>query len=1094
MANTNQLNSELLSGLTEEERSLVLKTLADLSKGNNKGYEELIYEDYDEIPVDVETFLYDKNYLGNGLINAEGKFTVFPYWVETLKKIFPNNIDTAYNTLVLTGGIGLGKSFMAVLCIAYLLHRMLCLKDPYLHYGLQPIDKITFSFINVTIDAAKGVGWDKIQQLFQSSPWFMSHGTVSGRSEIIWTPDKRIELVVGSSNNVIIGRALYANFTDEVNFGSMTSDVEKIKAKQKHLISQVDARMQSRFMKGTYLPTLNIIASSKSSDQSFLDTYIEMKKKNESKTTLIIDEPQWVIRTDKDSKEKFYVAVGNKFLASEILPLNASETLADEYRAKGYQLLKVPIGYYETFNDNVELALTDIAGISTTSALKYISGVRLNEIKTNNYKNLFNRDIIEVGTGDDLQYSNFFDLSKVSAKDKGKPLYIHLDMSKTGDKTGIAGVWIDGKKPSSDGEASKEVYYKAAFSVSIKAPKGYEISFEKNRNFVRWLKKQGFNIKSVSCDTYQSAQIQQQLRSDGFEVKTLSVDRLENVPGTNQKVCLPYAYFKTTIYEKRLMLYDKCDLLTDEIIGLEKEPDGHIEHPMGGTQGCFTGDTKISLVDGRELSLVELVDEFNKGKQNYVYSFNEKTKRIEPKLIEKAWCTLRDASLVEVTLDNGEKLRCTPNHKFMLRDSTYCEAQNLKTGDSLMPLYRKYLTEAQSPLYEYRLYYEPMEDKWHYEHRRFCEEVLSDSKQIVHHKNCNKKDNSPCNLIYCSKGEHQKIHAELCTGAHSPEAEKKRSLSISQWHENAKGTEAYTERSKKLHDANLKQHGKTEADYLERQDKLAQQRLHGQELRKKAEETKQRKAEYIQAIENLYGVVWEDLSASERSGYGVKFQRFNHPESIESMRNAISAKHSLGEYENAKTALARCNQESKKLKELCPEVDPERFFDIFGFEYASLEPKYRAPWITKYRKIVCKEILNHRVVSVEILDYTEDVYDLTVQDNHNFALTAGVFVHNSKDQVDALCGSIYSASLNIDDYSYNYGEDVTSILENNTLGEENIRQQISVAFEQSLQGIFTPNSVKEVSTEDQNNFVDFGNGKAAPYTGSVYSNDGILIW
>lgn len=685
MANTNQLNSELLSELTEEERSLVLKTLSDLSKGNSKGYKELIYEDYDEIPVDVETFLYDKNYLGNGLINAEGKFTVFPYWVKTLKKIFPNNIDTAYNTLILTGGIGLGKSFIAVLCIAYLLHRMLCLKDPYLHYGLQPIDKITFSFINVTIDAAKGVGWDKIQQLFQSSPWFMSHGKVSGRSEIIWTPDKRIELVVGSSNNVIIGRALYANFTDEVNFGAMTSDVEKIKAKQKHLISQVDARMQSRFMKGTYLPTLNIIASSKSSDQSFLDTYIEMKKKNESKTTLIIDEPQWVIRTDKDSKEKFYVAVGNKFLASEILPLNASEALADEYRAKGYQLLKVPIGYYETFNDNVELALTDIAGISTTSALKYISGVRLNEIKTDNYTNLFNRDVIEVGTGDDLQYSNFFDLSKVSAKDKGKPLYVHLDMSKTGDKTGIAGVWIDGKKPSSDGEASREAYYKAAFSVSIKAPKGYEISFEKNRNFVRWLKKQGFNIKAVSCDTYQSAQIQQQLRSDGFEVKTLSVDRLESVPGTNQKVCLPYAYFKTAIYEKRLILYNKCDLLTDEIIGLEKEPDGHIEHPMGGTQG-------------------------------------------------------------------------------------------------------------------------------------------------------------------------------------------------------------------------------------------------------------------------------------------------------------------------------------------------------------------------------------------------------------------------SKDQVDALCGSIYSASLNIDDYSYNYGEDVTSILENNTTGEENIRQQVSVAFEQSLQDMFTPDSVKETYSEDQNNFVDFGNGKATPYTGSVYSNDGILIW
>ena len=206
-----------LDSLSPQEREYALQILGELNtNGESKSYDDLRYADYDEIPVDIDTFLHDKNYLGNGLINAEGKFTVFPYWVETLKKIFPNNTDTAYNTLVLTGGIGLGKSFMAVLCISYLLHRMLCLKDPYLHYGLQPIDKITFSFINVTIDAAKGVAWDKIQQLFQSSPWFMSHGTVSGRTDIVWTPSKRIELVMGSSNNVVIGRALFCLDGDTV--------------------------------------------------------------------------------------------------------------------------------------------------------------------------------------------------------------------------------------------------------------------------------------------------------------------------------------------------------------------------------------------------------------------------------------------------------------------------------------------------------------------------------------------------------------------------------------------------------------------------------------------------------------------------------------------------------------------------------------------------------------------------------------------------------------------------------------------------------------------------------------------------------------
>lgn len=583
MITNSPTTEEILNSLSPEERKIALEALKEISStGNSKTLNDIKYQDYEEIPVDIETFLYDKNYLGNALIDAEGRFTVFPYWVETLKKIFPDNLSTKYNTLVLTGGIGLGKSFVAVLCISYLLHRMLCLRDPYLYYGLQPIDKITFSFINVTIDAAKGVGWDKIQQLFQSSSWFMSHGTVSGRSDIVWTPNKRLELVVGSSNNVVIGRALFANFTDEVNFSAMTSDIDKIKSKQKRLISQVDARMQSRFMKGNKLPTLNIIASSKNNDQSFLESYIETKKRNESKTTLIIDEPQWVIRTDKDSPKKFYVAVGNKFLASEVLPMDASEELVDSYRSKGYQMMQVPSGYYENFKDDVELALTDIAGISTVNALKFISGVRLNEIKTSSYQNPFNKDIIEVGTNDTFQYSDFFDISKVDPKDKCKPLFVHLDMSKSGDKTGISGVWIMGKKPSS---ASDETYYKTAFSVSVKAPKGYEISFEKNRVFVRWLRSQGFNIKGVSCDTYQSAQIQQQLIADKFNVKTLSVDRLDNVPGTKHKVCLPYAFFKTSIYEKRLLLYSKCDLLTDEILGLEKEPDGHIDHAEGGTQG-----------------------------------------------------------------------------------------------------------------------------------------------------------------------------------------------------------------------------------------------------------------------------------------------------------------------------------------------------------------------------------------------------------------------------------------------------------------------------------------------------------------------------
>lgn len=276
----------------------------------------------------------------------------------------------------------------------------------------------------------------------------------------------------------------------EVNFG-IGNNVEKQKAKLKKMISQIDARMLSRFGKGTYLPTLNIIASSKDSEQAFMESYIEMKRQNESKTTLIVDEPQWIVRNDKGSPDdpgSFYVAVGNKFLAHELLPVDVTEAEVDAYREKGYYMLKVPPIYREAFEDNIDLALTDSAGISTSSSTKYISGIRLNQVKTDEYRNPFTKDIIEVGNADDdyAQYANFFDLSCVAPEDKSRPLFIHLDMSLTGDKTGIAGMWITGKRPSiGAGEESRELDFKAAFSVSVKAPKGYQVSFEKTRNFIR---------------------------------------------------------------------------------------------------------------------------------------------------------------------------------------------------------------------------------------------------------------------------------------------------------------------------------------------------------------------------------------------------------------------------------------------------------------------------------------------------------------------------------------------------------------------------------------------------------------------------------
>lgn len=74
MANIN------LEDLTEEERKAVVQILDEVSKnGSSEKMNNLLYEDWNEIPVDIETFIHDKYYLGRGLTNAEGKFTLFPY-------------------------------------------------------------------------------------------------------------------------------------------------------------------------------------------------------------------------------------------------------------------------------------------------------------------------------------------------------------------------------------------------------------------------------------------------------------------------------------------------------------------------------------------------------------------------------------------------------------------------------------------------------------------------------------------------------------------------------------------------------------------------------------------------------------------------------------------------------------------------------------------------------------------------------------------------------------------------------------------------------------------------------------------------------
>ncbi len=104
--------------------------------------------------------------------------------------------------------------------------------------------------------------------------------------------------------------------------------------------------------------------------------------------------------------------------------------------------------------------------------------------------------------------------------------------------------------------------------------------------------------------------------------------------------------------------------------------------------GCFSGDTKVALADGRNLSFKELVEEWEKGKQNFCYTIkNDGYIGIEK--IENPRMTRKNAEVIRIILDNDEQIICTPDHKFMLKSSEYKQAKDLTKKDSLMPLYEK---------------------------------------------------------------------------------------------------------------------------------------------------------------------------------------------------------------------------------------------------------------------------------------------------------------------------------------------------------------------------------------------------------------------
>ena len=170
---------------------------------------------------------------------------------------------------------------------------------------------------------------------------------------------------------------------------------------------------------------------------------------------------------------------------------------------------------------------------------------------------------------------------------------------------------------------------------------------------------------------------------------------------------------------------------------------------------CFSADTRVALVDGTSPTLEEMARRAETGELFWGYSIGENG-RVVVALLDAPRYIGRDA-LLEIELDNGEVVRATGDHEFMLRDGLMAAASTLRAGQSLMPLYRDvfrgYETVYQ-PVNSHMLATHRLADEWNLRGGIYPDVPCTHR----HHIDFDRRNNRPVNIERMLASDHIRLH------------------------------------------------------------------------------------------------------------------------------------------------------------------------------------------------------------------------------------------------------------------------------------------------------------------------------------------------
>ncbi len=440
--------------------------------------------------------------------------------------------------------------------------------------------------------------------------------------------------------------------------------------------------------------------------------------------------------------------------------------------------------------------------------------------------------------------------------------------------------------------------------------------------------------------------------------------------------------------------------------------------------GCFDGDTLVALADGRSISFKQIVAEQEKGIEHFCYTIRNDGK-IGIERVVNARRTKQNAEVVKVTLDNGETIICTPDHRFMLRDGEYKQAIDLLPNDSLMPLYRK-LSDTKEPgitIDGYEMTWDLRSESWLFTHiladwYNRWQGVYSESDgNHCHHIDFNKRNNNPTNIQRLPSEEHLALHRKhISKTLHRPDViEKLRQLKqsfgfrskISERMKKPETRQVLSSNAKaQWADEEYKEYmvGKwrefyeTNGEY--RQQNAAQldkaQREYWSDESHRAEQSARTRQYYVEnpeareMLSEAAQMQWQDenllawRSDKTREQWTPEFRQKRKAALTETYYRKTIA--SLKSFEVAGGQIDLHAYQNYRLQTRDKSL---LRFDSFCERYFNGDQNLAVEAIVNY---------NHKVVSIERLNQRVDVYDIEVPHTHNFALASGVFVHNSAKQ------------------------------------------------------------------------------------------------